>query len=343
MNTTSNLFIASKQKEMRLLPAVLLFFLAPIFGEYLLGNLKFSELILVPFFAPLYGGGALLIREITRRAGHGYATMLTLGVAYALFEEGLVDQMLFNMNYFTGQAEISGTYIASLGIDVWLTIIVLAMHAIWSTCIPIYLVEALFPKYKTKPWLGRTGLTVTASVVIFGSGWLCYTVYLKENFFASVPQLTGTVVAIILLVAAAFTTGHRTGEKVAGPVPNPWIVGLFSLGASSLFMSIYMSNGWITVAACLLLVIVFFTLIYIWSHRNSWREMHRMAIVGGGILTYAWLGIFMEPETGPKALFDYIGSFIIACGAILLFIAAIGRLKKSEKLQSPDRNRKTNI
>src|SRR5688500_8011370 len=104
----------NKTEKTWLMPAVLLFFLAPLFGEYLLGNLKFSEIIYVPFIAPLYGAGALLIRETTRRAGRGSATMLILGVAYGLIEEGLVDQMLFNRFYFAGQDLISGTYITAM-------------------------------------------------------------------------------------------------------------------------------------------------------------------------------------------------------------------------------------
>lgn len=68
----------------------------------------------------MYGAGALLIRETTRRAGRGSATMLILGIAYGLIEEGLIDQMLFNRFYFAGQDQISGTYIAALSLDAWL-------------------------------------------------------------------------------------------------------------------------------------------------------------------------------------------------------------------------------
>ena len=131
------------------MPAVLLFFLAPLFGEYLLGNLKFSEIFYVPFIAPLYGAGALLIRETTRRAGRGSATTLILGVAYGLIEQGLVDQTLLNPFYFAGQDQINGTNITAMGMDAWLTLIVLAMHAVWSTYIPITLIEAIFPEWET--------------------------------------------------------------------------------------------------------------------------------------------------------------------------------------------------
>ena len=119
-----------------------LFLLAPLMGEYLLGNLKFRELYLLPVLGLLYGAGAVLIREVTRRRGRGYTTVLGLGLAYALVEEGLVTQLLFNQDYFSGQRELAVTVVPALGIDVWLTLIVVAMHVVWSITIPIILVEA---------------------------------------------------------------------------------------------------------------------------------------------------------------------------------------------------------
>jgi hypothetical protein len=312
------------------LPAVLLFFLAPIFGEYLLGNLKISEIIYVPFIAPLYGAGALLIRETTRRAGRGSATMLILGVAYGLIEEGLVDQMLFNRFYFAGQDQSSDTYITALGIDAWLTLIVLVMHAIWSTYIPIILVDSIFPEWETRPWLGRTGLIITAAIFVLGSAYLCYTIYLEENFFASAPQLIGTVIVVAVLITIAFGVWGPVKGREAGFSPSPWIAGAFSLAASSLFMLTEMLPGWTKVGVCVLLIIGFFTMVSLWSSRGGWSAMHRLASVGGGILTYAWLGMFMEPESGPKTVFDYIGSAIFTFGAIFLLAIAVRNLRKSE-------------
>ena len=314
-------------------PAILLFFLAPLFGEYLLGNLKFSEIFYVPFIAPLYGAGALLIRETTRRAGRGPATMLTLGVAYALIEEGLVDQMLFNQLYFTGQDQF-GTFIEALGLDAWLTILVLAMHAIWSTYIPITLVETLFPERGTKPWLGIKGLIITSVIFIGGSSYLCYIIYLEENFFASVPQLIGTTLAIILLVTAAFKVRSSTRSQIASVAPKPWIVGTVSFIASSFFMLTDMLPGWSKVGSCLLLVFLFFRMASNWACREGWSEIHHLSIVGGGILTYAWLGIFMGPESGPKEVIDYIGSAIFVCGAIGLLAAAVRKLLRKSELNS---------
>ena len=55
----------------RILPAVGLFFLGPLVAEFLLGDLPINLLGALVILAPLYGGGALLIREVVRRTGRG--------------------------------------------------------------------------------------------------------------------------------------------------------------------------------------------------------------------------------------------------------------------------------
>jgi hypothetical protein len=296
----------------------------------LLGNLKLSEIFYLPFIAPLYGAGALLIREVTRRAGRGPATMLILGVAYGLFEEGIVDQMLFNEFYFRGQDQITDTYIPPIGIDAWLTLIVLAMHAIWSIWIPITLVEALFPQWEHTPWLSKKELGIAVAVFILGSIYLGYVISIEENFFASSLQLMGTAAVVIMLVGIAFTAWRPVRVPAAGVVPNPWLAGGFSFVASSLFMLTESLPGWIKVGACLLLIIVFFTMISLWSCRSGWFALHRLALAGGGVLTYAWLGILMEPDSGPKTVFDEVGSILLALGAIVLLAFAARKLQKFE-------------
>ena len=188
----------------RVAPAIALFFLAPLFGEYLLGNLTVSDLGSLPFLGLLYGAGAVLIRETARRAGRGSATMLLLGVAYALIEECLVDQMLFNHSYFVGQAEASDTVVPGIGVDALLAIVVVAMHAVWSTYIPITIVEALVPGRRTTPWLRTPGLVITAAVFVGGSTWLSYVIYQETGFFATPAQLVGSAAVVAGLIAAAF-------------------------------------------------------------------------------------------------------------------------------------------
>jgi hypothetical protein len=67
------------------------FFLAPLIGECLLGNLPITWLWLLPILALLYGGGALLVRETTRRLQLGWPSMIVLGLAYAVKEHHAKD------------------------------------------------------------------------------------------------------------------------------------------------------------------------------------------------------------------------------------------------------------
>jgi len=137
-------------------------------SEYLLGNLPITMLPSLVALAPLYGGGALLIRELTRRAGRGVPTMLVLGIAYGLVEEGVTTQSLFNPDYANSHLLDDG-FIPALGIAGPWTLFVLSLHAIWSTTASIVVAEACAPSRRTEPWLRTPGLVVTGVLFVMGS------------------------------------------------------------------------------------------------------------------------------------------------------------------------------
>jgi hypothetical protein len=120
----------------RIAPAIGLFLLSPLVLEFLLGNVAIDALPAGLFFAPMYGGGAILVREAARRAGRGWPTMILLALAYAVVEEGLVIQTLFNPSCF-GFELLRGAYIPTLAIGAWWTLFVLTLHTVWSISVPI--------------------------------------------------------------------------------------------------------------------------------------------------------------------------------------------------------------
>ena len=81
------------------LAAITLFVLAPIVAEFLLGDFPVTWLPLLIVLAPMYGGGALLIRELTRRTGRGWPTILLLGIP-SNHEEAFTTQTLFNPDIY---------------------------------------------------------------------------------------------------------------------------------------------------------------------------------------------------------------------------------------------------
>jgi len=48
-------------------PVLLLLVIAPLVAEFLLGDVTLASLPALVLFIPLYGGGAVLIREVVRR------------------------------------------------------------------------------------------------------------------------------------------------------------------------------------------------------------------------------------------------------------------------------------
>src|SRR5262245_36369759 len=65
-------------------PVAMLVFISPVLTELLAGIVTISRLwLLIPEMA-VYGGAALMIREVTRRQGRGWGTILLLGVAFAV-------------------------------------------------------------------------------------------------------------------------------------------------------------------------------------------------------------------------------------------------------------------
>lgn len=55
---------------------------------------------MVLFLGPVYGGAAVLIREVVRRTGGGWPATALLAAAFGVVQAGLVDQSLFNRQFF---------------------------------------------------------------------------------------------------------------------------------------------------------------------------------------------------------------------------------------------------
>ena len=326
----------------RLAPAVGLFLLAPLVAEYLLGNLPITFLVGLPALAPMYGGGALLVREVARRGGRGWPTILLLALAYGVLEEGIATQSLFNPNY-VGQHLLSYGYISALGIAGPWTVFVLTLHTVWSISVPIALVEAVTPSRRTTPWLGRVGLAVTAGLFAVGVVVTVAISLAQDSFLASVPQFAVTVVVILALVVGALRLrpGLATGPARAkrGTAPHPFVVGVVTMVAGAAFF--LGKNAGETVPAALM--VVAYLLLYAvavlvvrrWSTLAGWGEDHRVALAGGALLTYAWHA-FPEGSLGRgNDAVDLIGNAVFAAAAAALVIVAFRRARSGSGTPSP--------
>jgi hypothetical protein len=307
----------------RVAPALGLFFLSPLVAEWLLGNQSISQIASLFVLAPMYGGGALLIREVVRRTGRGWPAIVLLALAYGLLEEGLLTQMLFSPTYH-GWEMPRDAYLPLLGVDGYLAVTVLAMHVVWSISVPIALVEALVPGRATAPWLGRIGLTVTGVVFLLGMVLAYSFEQLIGQHLAAAPQRIGTVVAVVVLVAVALTVGTRPHLRLHRRAPRPWLVGAVALVASSLyFLAPGYVPAWVGVGVDLALAAAFTALVVRWSQGAGWGAAHRFALAAGATLTYVWLGFTQAPLDGAAGTVHRLGNVVFALAAVtLLAIAA---------------------
>ncbi|OWY59162.1 hypothetical protein B7486_76060, partial [cyanobacterium TDX16] len=120
----------------------LLVLLAPLVAEFASGNLPISLLWLLLLYAPLYGGAAVLIRDVARRSRRPWTVIVLLGLAYGVAEEAFLSGSLFNPDYADLRLLDFG-WIPALGMGAWWTVFVVVLHLVWSTCVPIVLAESV--------------------------------------------------------------------------------------------------------------------------------------------------------------------------------------------------------
>jgi len=308
-----------------------LFFLSPLIAEFLLGNLPIKLLPALIVLAPMYGGGALLIRELLRRAGRGWPSIVLLALVYAIVEEAFTTQSLFNPNYLKLNLHLlDPAYLSALGIGVWWTLFVLTLHVAWSVCASIALIEALAPAISATPWLGRTGLSVTCMLFLLGAGASTLIGYRQDHYLASPTQLGSAFVVCVLLVVIAFRIPQRPKVPVAW-VPSPWLAGILTLAAGSAILLVPKQWGWWAAIAVLALDSFVFAAVFLWSRSSQWNMRHKLALASGAAMAYAWHAFVETPAVGQMDASVRIGNVIFALGAVALIATAASKGKEYVK------------
>jgi hypothetical protein len=201
----------------RWLPVLALAVLAPVCAEYLWGyddstghpGTLVGNLII---FTPLYGCPALLIREVARRRGRGWPGIVLLAAAFGVVEAGLFDQSMFSRDYRDipyWHDLADPTYVAPIGLSIFLAVSFVANHVIASIAGPIAVVEGLAGRRGREPWLGRPMIVVAALLYAAASGLVLQDMFSTEDDHASAGQLMGAGAVAVLLVAGVLRTGRR--------------------------------------------------------------------------------------------------------------------------------------
>jgi hypothetical protein len=274
------------KKKFRISPALALWFLAPIFGELFSGSAPLNEYInplMIILFGMLYGSGAILIREFVIRRKKGWISMFLLGMAFGIFEEGLMVRSFFNPDWM--DLDVLGVYGRVWGMNwVWAEHLTI-YHALISIMASIVFIEMLYPRQRKESWIGKRGMVfnIAAFLLTLPIGYALMPYDVPIYWLAFCWILMGTLALLAWIVPASLPEPKETR------VPRPrrfWWIG--SVGMFLYFILVYTVAELGIMHFVLAMVLQFFYYLFMlwlilrWSgNAHQWDDRHRMALIIG--------------------------------------------------------------
>lgn len=188
-------------------PIICLLLLSPGIPEYLSSSSPLNAIVLNPLQfllqlalnLGLYGSGVILIREAAIRWKKGWATILLLGAAYGILEEGVALSTLYNpMAHPVGKLGFYGHY---LGVN-WIWVAgILPVHMIFSISLPILLLGLALPNTNGKSLvISKSKIAMLFAILGLDVCSLFLLVLFGQHFWMGWPIFISSFVAIGLLV-----------------------------------------------------------------------------------------------------------------------------------------------
>lgn len=318
----------SANRERRWPAIVLLALLSPATAEISIGDLPYTPdgLVALIFFLPIYGGGAVLLRELAVRRRAGLAGLFVLGLAYCLVEEGLALRSLTSPTIYQGIGVAMGARLA--GVNGVYLLLQLVNHAVWSIVVPVMITDLVLPAHRGRRYLRIPGLVIAPLVFLVG---VALTAFAARTSIDPGYRMGGLAVMIILAMIAVLVMialGPLGGRDAPHPpgvtgraLPRPSIVLVVSAMAGWGYLAPLWLPGhfrWgfargVGIVPMIVLALAvaagYLTLLL----RRSWTPRHQAAAVTGLYLGHAAFGLLIQPDTWPDR----------AVTAALLIIAAV--------------------
>jgi hypothetical protein len=275
-----------------------LLILAPVISEVLSGSTRLSILfVLVPEIM-VWGGGALLARELVRRWRAGATSLLCLGLALSIAEEFVIQQTSIAPLPFAGVNADYGRY---FGVNWIYFLFMLGFESVWVVLIPVQVTELIFPDCRERPWLRMRGLIAICIAFLLGCriAWYGWTQQARPRLHA-VPYHPPVILILLgfaaigaLIGMAWLLRGYGHSGQIDSREPaNPWLIAFkaFVFGAAwfGLITLVFVPHPgtevWIPLAAGPVWAFLSFLLVRYWSAARGWRDIHRFALSFGAVL-----------------------------------------------------------
>ena len=307
----------------RIKATLTLAFITPVLTELFSANMGPGEVLNpVGFFLQFlaYSVPVLFIREIAARCRVGLPGLFLMGLAYSLFNEGIIAKTLFTGPPGGGMEAYDGFTLGRVHV-VW-AVIITTWHALHAVVFPIALAGALFPRVREMSWLN------TPTRVIFLVIWVPAGVlgFLKLNpEHAHWDYFGGFLLAMAVLLILGAMLPARTCFFAKGESGRPrqlWlgaavyavvIVGYFvasEVGAPRAVLAAWPYGA--------------MTLLYLYLHRRRWVTYVPVAFLALGDYTAgSFLNMLFQldriplPKDKVITLTLMFGAFALAIGLAL--------------------------
>jgi hypothetical protein len=296
--------------------AIFLIFFAPFVAEFVSGSTAPQAWILPPVplvFAAVYGLSALAIRDWSIRIRGGPVTVLVLGLAFGIVNEGMAAHSLFNPNW--PGLDALGSYGRWGGVNwLWVEWIV-PFHAVWSISFPIFLTGQIWPETRDQRFVSdRTLLAIVpfsiATAIVVGVVFAGYPL--------SILAWVGMFAAIAILAYIATRFGPRWSRWRWN---SPWtpapgtavVVGILFIVVGQVgtwqtpVLGPYPEVGFALIALAFAGVAVFATTF----DRTPAGDRARFAFVIGGLSFYVAFSPVSEFVLGRFLLFPIDVAFLV--------------------------------
>jgi hypothetical protein len=249
--------------------------------------------------------GCLLIREVTSHKRLGYASVLLLGAAFGVLEEGIILKSWFDPTWMG--AQITSQALRVYGISVLQPFANVVYHAVVSIAAPILLIESVTSR---EPWL-------TKKEAIFGAVLFVISAVLLSTFndysMRGWQYLLG--IFLFLLFAGFGLRGVVLPQGMKTFTPEKiWMLGaLFVFLLFAIFYSLSSAGvSWVIILGLVFLLYGS----YAWvGSRLIWKKQHYFA-GGAGIVTGLLIVVAVMARSDPAK----IGNLVCAGVGVILVL-----------------------
>ncbi len=255
--------------------------------------LLFFNPIAFLLFISFYGCGAVLARELIVKWDKGKASLLLVGAAYGVWEEGIAVKSFFDPNWV--DLGILGSFGRWLGVN-WIWVFELTVyHAVISITIPVVLVEVLFPHIKGEELLGRRGKAT--AVFAFIASTIVLNRFLTD-FQMGLEYYLLCLILIGVFTYAAYRLPNDIGRGTA-ELPSPKRLLLFGFTWVITWYAIFWIGPYIVKNPVIIALLgaMQLYLSYRYLSRFNWEfatDKHYVGIIFGVLLWHIILAPIIE-------------------------------------------------